>query len=111
MYSEQFGVYLPDYGNSYTSAEDVREYCAAIDSNRDTCFVVAEEPNPGAAILLRIRGWPIHVGFFAGVDGGHPHMIHTTRHRGHSYRERVPSLDTRASNPEFFVPKGLGLLP
>lgn len=64
VYREEFGIALPDYTEGYQTTTDREEISAMIRQERgsDWAAVPLDEARAGDVLLLRIEGWPMHVG-------------------------------------------------
>jgi len=74
IYREQLGIELPSYGEEYDSALDYRAVLTTIERHMHEWKPVTDA-RIWDAVLLRIRGLPIHLGTVIGEG----RMIHVTR--------------------------------
>ena len=67
FYHDELGINLPRYDEAYTDAAELAETKRAVEEGRSGWKRV-ETPKLGDAVLIRIRGEPVHVGVYVG-DG------------------------------------------
>ncbi len=74
FYREQFGVELSDLGPVYRDTMDAGGM-RRVYADQLACWQPVEKPQPGDAVVLDVRGEPVHVGIV--VDGRR--MLHVER--------------------------------
>ena len=105
VYEERFGALLPSFQGQYRNARSQRTVSRLIDSHRGALFVRHDgdmDASTGLAVLLKQSGLPLHVAFYAGDEGGHRFVLHTTFDRGHSHLERLDGMELQHAEPTFY---------
>ena len=106
IYKEVFSIKLPDYSKSYILNTKLRTLQSAIYQHRQEFFERINENDvrldDGICVLLLVRGLPVHIGFYIGMESGKRAIIHTTESRGHSYREFLEGKDLEHAEPAFY---------
>jgi hypothetical protein len=74
VYRDRYGIDLPDYSEQAYNAADGAETAPLIAAGRDVWSAVTE-PAEGDVVLLRIKGYPSHVGVLVGPA----QMLHVYR--------------------------------
>lgn len=86
VYRRELNIDLPDFLDTYHSAEDSKGCAAAIDK-RKVDWVQVEKPEPLDLILFKVLGYATHVGLYLNDED----FIHCFRGSG-SCIERLSSL-------------------
>lgn len=71
FYKEQLGIELPSHDTQYVSEKDI--HASGLFEKESKQWVKVDQEKPGDVILIRINGWPRHVGIV--VEPGI--MMHT----------------------------------
>jgi len=63
IYKEQFNIELPSYDDEYKSSHNIRETQEAINEHAKEWIPITKElVSPGDVVVLRLSGYPTHVG-------------------------------------------------
>lgn len=88
FYEEYYGVSLPKYVTELYESTSRRQVIETIEKHRKDILTPTKAHSPGDIILVTRGELALHVALYVGKQEGHPHMLHTTHQRGHSFCER-----------------------
>lgn len=77
--ADVFGIALPDYADSYTTADDMDSVADAVAAGLEHGWKRTEKPQEGDLLILRVAGRPWHCGIMVTAD----RFLHWPPHDAH----------------------------